>query len=352
MKIKSPTKQAHHNKSPNKSRRVPVWIPYPSSISIDRQAKLITEYNGGDLEASLDEISSIMIYGETKTKIEISTLEKIARKGIPIIIHRRNMHQSIIITGSGRPDPDDTLTKQILFRTNQHKRNHIARSLLNAKFISSRCLVSETIKLDKDLTLAEMRQIEAQLAREYWSNFFDQLSPDASLARRNNNPYSKALDASSKFLTGIILRWVSYHHLSPFHGFLHEPTSYPALIYDLIEPYRPIFEYKILQSWQNVISPDPLKLTGIAIDTIKDSLNEQVYVPLTRQIVTRQELLHGIVLSLKHYLLGNQSRLLIPLEGKPNGGRPPKVNFRLYGRQAGKTDFWQQASKVAKNSPT
>ena len=69
--------------------------------------------------------------------------------------------------------------------------------------------------------------------------------------------------------------------------------------------------------------------------------------PLTRQIVTNQELLHGIVLSLKYYLLGRQRKLHIPVPGKPTGGRPAKIEFKLYGRHAGKTDFWAAARAVS-----
>jgi hypothetical protein len=68
---------------------------------------------------------------------------------------------------------------------------------------------------------------------------------------------------------------------------------------------------------------------------------------LPRQIVTRQELLHGAVLSLKYYLLGKQRKFLVPLESQPKGGRPPKVKFLLYGRHAGRTDFWDEARRLS-----
>ncbi len=96
---------------------------------------------------------------------------------------------------------------------------------------------------------------------------------------------------------------------------------------------------------QNETKPEAFLSTGIV--ATKELLNEKCYVPMTRQIVTHQELLHGIVLSLKYYVLGKQRKFLIPLPGKPNGGRPPKVNFLLYGRHAGKTNFWKEARVVS-----
>jgi len=34
---------------------------------------------------------------------------------------------------------------------------------------------------------------------------------------------------------------------------------------------------------------------------------------------------------------------------KPNGGRPIKAGFKLYGHSAGITDFWSEAKSIADN---
>jgi len=72
-------------------------------------------------------------------------------------------------------------------------------------------------------------------------------------------------------------------------------------------------------------------------------LDEHVYVDATRQLVTFQELMHGSVLALRAYFLGEAPRYILPIPGKPNGGRPSKVGYKLYGRQAGKQDFWEKS---------
>lgn len=61
-------------------------------------------------------------------------------------------------------------------------------------------------------------------------------------------------------------------------------------------------------------------------------LQEIVYVPQTRQEIKRKNLLHGIVLSLRSYLLGETKRFVVPTEGTKNGGRPMKLSFRLPGK--------------------
>lgn len=276
-------------------------------------------------------------------QFSITQLETIARSGVPIVIYRRNY-----ITGGLRPDHDDTFTVQIVRRQNLSTRKHIARQLLYAKFKSMRYFAPTYPNLSLTLSIDELRRLEAHHANAYWRNYYRSLGSDQT--RRGDNPVSMALDASSKFLIGIILRWITYHHLSPYHGYLHEPTTYPALAYDLIEPYRGAFEFAIWHALNGSgagLQPDASRTTAIAVHAVKEALEEKVYCGLTRQIVTRHELLHGIVLSLKFYLHDRQSRFMVPRETKPNGGRPRKVPFKMYGRSAGKTDFWQQARLVS-----
>ena len=327
-------------------KRVPAWLPYLNSIE-NKGDSWIFKYKGGELKTTLDSLQCLLIYGDSEITISPFQLEQIVRRGIPIIIHRRNVAQPIYITGGIRPDQDDVLTYQLNARQNEIKTRHIARQLLKAKFSNMQWLDIPQPQLPQDKDLDELRNIEAVHAAKYWRRYFQLL--DKKHGRRGKEPYSMALDAVSKFISGILLRWVQYHHLSPYHGFLHQPTTYPSLIYDLMEPYRGMIERRLLQEWLKTGSiQDKNRLMATTIAATKDLLDEKVYIPLTRQIVTRHELLHGIVLSLRFYLLGRQKTFMIPIEGKPNGGRPRKVSFRLYGRQAGKTDFWIQAREAAR----
>lgn len=329
-----------------KPRRSPLWLPYLNNITEKPKGVFTFDYNGGSETTKLDTVQSIMIYGDSEVEMNIAMIDKITRSGVPIIIHRRNMAQPVYICGGVRSDTKDTLSRQLILRSQSSKTKHIARQLLLAKFRNCNWLVPAS-KIPRFSSLSKMRSIEATHAKKYWQAYFTELGyPEYT--RRGKNPVSQALDASSKFISGIVLRWVTYHHLSPYHGFLHEPTDYPSLVYDLMEPTRGTFEKILLQSWVNGNAPtDKWLMSGIA--TIKDALNEKIYTGLTRQIVTRQELLHGAVLSLKYYLHGNQRKFLVPIESKPNGGRPPKVSFLLYGRHAGRTDFWDEARRIAKD---
>lgn len=345
-------------------RRTPVWLPYLEEINVSSGGVLDFKYKGGEGKASLKNISCIMIYGETEFPVMLKTFEKITRAGIPIIYTRRNIATPMVIHGGLRHDIEDTITKQIKVRENKTKKKHIARTLLKNKMKSMEYILP-SFELPENADIDKLRNIEASHAKKYWEIYFEKLGHSEWTRRGDEtgkNPVSKVLDAASRFISGIALRWILFHHLSPSHGFLHTPTDYQSLVYDLMEPYRGIFELELLKLFvenEHLLYNDSEdKLLGSAINRIKEKYNERCYCPLTRQIVTYHELIHGCVLSLKYYCLGkhkvkdkivHQRKFLIPMPGKPNGGRPPKVDFLLYGRHAGKTDFWKVAREVSNN---
>ncbi|GIW64846.1 MAG: hypothetical protein KatS3mg092_0779 [Patescibacteria group bacterium] len=325
-------------------RKKYLWLPYLNSIDIKpKNVKFI--YKGGEVQIDWVDIHSIMIYGDS-CDLPADFIDKCAFYKIPIIFHRRNLARASIITPSLTSDSDDLLTKQIKFRENDKKRSYIAKKLILAKFKSMEWLInSAKDQLYKITDIQKMKNIEAWHAKRYWKEYFLSLGLDQK--RRENNEIQKTLNAISKFVSSIILRWILYHNLSPYHGFLHNPTDYPSLVYDLIEPYRGYFDKVIFDLYkENQSIKNNNNLLPIAIEKIKELLNKQVYVHSTRQIATFQELLHGIVLSLRMYLNKKTRRFIVPQIDKPRGGRPINSGFKLYGHTAGITDFWTEAKKI------
>jgi CRISPR-associated endonuclease Cas1 len=337
---------------PSNSRKVPLWLPYTRSIKVKR-GNLHFEYKGGEEKIRPERIHSILFYGAV-CPLEEDFLEICRRFSIPVTFHRRHVATALWIHSTPREDPNDIITLQINARCDERKRRHIARKLLSAKFKSmSWLLAPPPEKLHPGLNIDKLRNIESRHAREYWQRYFAQLGLPGAGRRDKTNPVARVLDAVSKFLTGIILRWIIYHHLSPHHGFLHKPSSYPSLAYDLLEPYRGDADRCVFRSLKSALSRGETqvsRLTGIAIEDIKRFLDEKVYTHVTRQIVTRHELFHGAVLALRSYLEGTSTRFLVPTPTFPNGGRPVKAGFVLYGRQAGRTNFWEEARRIARDT--
>ncbi|MGH7141344.1 MAG: CRISPR-associated endonuclease Cas1 [Minisyncoccia bacterium] len=326
----------------NVKHKSSLWLPYLSTIAIKGE-RLVGAYKGGEFDEKLEDIASIMIYGSS-CPLSQEVLEMSARWKIPVCFHRRNMTNVVWISGGTQGSKNDLLTKQILFREDARKRSHIARKLLDAKFRSMQWLMPYPSDLKPGLSVTQMRAIEARHARAYWDKYYALLGMKGN-RRKREDAVRNVLDAVSKFVSGILLRWIIYHRLSPQHAYLHEPTEYPALVYDLMEPYRGYIEKIVLNAVRAAISEqiEEKLWVGYAIAQVEDYLDGIVYVDATRQLVTFQELMHGSVLALRAYFIGEAQRYILPVPGKPNGGRPKKVGYRLYGRSAGRTDFWEQS---------
>ncbi len=328
------------------SKKIPFWLPYTSQIAI-KGAVVSFKYKGGECSSALQKIHSIMFYG-SHCPLDENFLEKCRRHNIPICIHRRNLAQAIWILPSTSANKTDLIGKQILFRSSEKKKQHIARKLLKAKFLSMTWLSAAYPIFTRTMSIEDMRMQEAIHAKKYWRAYFSLLEEEGA-RRGNHNPVKSALDAVSKFCSTVILRWALYHKLSPNHGFLHIPTYYPSLVYDLMEPLRGYVDRWVFKAISNIKKNDPeiKDYVGPSIDYVKKKLYEKVFVYPTQQIVSFQELFHGSVLALRAYLVGDAKRFIPPYPNTPKGGRPVQSGYRLYGRSAGPTDFWETARKTA-----
>jgi CRISPR/Cas system-associated endonuclease Cas1 len=242
------------------------------------------------------------------------------------MIHRRNLSAPYIFIPTYRADRQDILTAQILHRQNQIKAVYISRTIIRARFnaMTSVILLSPHTyrKLSSARSIKELRILEAQVTKRFWQKYYKELGLAGTVRRDHLAPVNQALNAGSLFLSGIILRWVLYHKLSPSHGFLHIQSNYHSLVYDLMEPCRYIIERAVQQACQE--ADETSSLVAYTIENMKLLLGESVYVPATHQEVHRKSTLHGIVLALRAYLIGDMNRLILPVEGFKKGGRPQK----------------------------
>ena len=315
-----------------------LWLPYFQSVERAKpRSKTLYRftYNGGDFVADLRQIDCIMIYGATGT-LSVSFLDSLSVHGISLLIHRRGMPKPYAFLPSTGGLMKDALTAQITTRNQTNKRVYIARSLIKARLLSMMGSIPIPEAVYKRLTsardLGEIRNIEAQVTKRYWSNFYEELGLFGVSRRDKAIPLNQALDSASYFMFGIMLRWVTLHRLSPWHGFLHEPTSYASLCYDLMEPYRVWFEDAAKRAWI-AVDGNKEKITAATINELKDYLEADVTVPQTRQIVARKNLLHGVTLALLSYVNGESPRFVIPREGDKRAGRPKKSGYKIPGEK-------------------
>ena len=318
--------------SNKRSARASLWLPYVSGAEPVTRGTWRFTYNGGEIDANLSKLDCVMFYGASGA-IPVALIDELAAQRVPLLVHRRNIGRPAVFLPSPRADADDILSRQILARNNGKKRAYIARTFVRERFRA----VGETLpiadsaygRLARLRSLQQIRVWEAQHARKYWARYFSVLG-SPGLARREKGPVQSALNAGSMFLSGVILRWVLVHRLSPSHGFLHQGTDYMGLVYDLMEPTRYMIERAVARAYKKV-GKENGDLTKQTLSSLKRSLETIVYVPATRQFVRRKNLLHGSVLALRAYLNGDMRRFIVPCAGERRGGRPPKVSYRLPG---------------------
>ena len=320
-------------KSNKRGARSALWLPYVSGAEKLKGQTWRFKFNGGEVDAELSKLDCIMFYGASG-EIPLALIDALATHRVPLLVHRRNVGRPAVFLPAPRVDAEDMLTRQILARANVGKRTYIARTLVRERFRSVGSTLnvptSHYRRLAEARDLKRVRAWEAEHARRYWSFYFARLG-HADVSRRGEGPLPSALDAGSMFLSGVILRWLLVHRLSPSHGFLHEGTDYMGLVYDLMEPARYMIEEAMAEACAAGSADAPTDLTKGTLSRLKRSLEKVVYVPATRQFVRRKNLLHGGALALRAYLAGDMRRFVVPVEGERKGGRPPKVTYRLPG---------------------
>lgn len=311
--------------------KISLWFPYLSKIEKNGKKWQFT-YNGGELDIDLSTVDFVLFYGAS-CDMPLSLMDDMNKHNIIAILHRRNVPTPYIFHCSNLVDTKhDILTKQILYRESELKRNYIAKTLIRERLKSMSWLIDvpdahyQQLRAAKKMTT--IIGYEAQHTKRYWHAYAEKLNLVDWQRRDDSDPISAALDACSFFFAGILLRWILFHKLSPAHAYIHQPTTYTSLIYDLIEPYRYIIEKAVF----DCVGTNG-DLTKKSIARLNDLLDEWCYLPTHKSHIRRKNLLHGVVLALRAYLLGESKLFVVPVEGVKNGGRPIKVGYKIPGEK-------------------
>jgi hypothetical protein len=266
--------------SSGRKSKASLWIPYLQGLSKAKGAKgqWDVAFNGGDFRIDLKKVEVILFHGASGD-LPLTFLDDLASRRIPALFHRRNLPEPFVFVPAARRDDSDILTAQIMVRLNAIKACFIAKVLVRERFKATKFPIAEGFYkgLAKLRDVKDIRLVEVHQSKTYWGKFFADVGlPNTTL--RSNNPVSAALDAVAKSVR---------------------------------------MECK--------------DLTEATLSEIKASLDEVVFAPSHRTHVRRKNLLHGAVLSLRSYLLGDTKRLVLPTEGSKIGGRPPKMSYHLPG---------------------
>jgi CRISPR/Cas system-associated endonuclease Cas1 len=293
------------------------YLPYFTGIPL-RLKKNVWQFTINETELidiDLSKTSSILFY-ESNDKtgaLPIEFLKECSLNKVGLIIHQNHITDSLNFFPSQQVDRDDLLSKQIRHRDNQKKRAYIARTLIKWQWSSREWLCPTHTPFEKLAALRsseDVMRLEAIEAKNYWSVYYRKLGlPE--LSRLSDHPINNSLDTLSQILSGLTLRWVLAHGLSPSHGYLHSSTGLSSLVNDFTELTRAWTEKSVYDAFSTAGESDLIHRSTLNFKTM---LEMPIHTEPTRQKVYRRVLINGSVISLRYYLSGKMKHFLPPVE--------------------------------------
>ncbi|WP_298636759.1 CRISPR-associated endonuclease Cas1 [uncultured Umboniibacter sp.] len=310
------------------------YIPYLSQITHIKSSVYSLRYQGGECQIDLSSAISILFLGESGD-LPSKFLFACRKHRVSLTLTSTHLDEPMVFHPHVRADRYDLLTKQLKTRDNIKRQAAVSKALIQAQWSGRSWLVNSANHYGVELKISghvdDIRLVEARAAALYWRKV-GVLLDISGFKRSQPHPLNSLLNAAYHFVAGVLMRWVLHHGLSPYHGYLHTATSYPALVYDLLEPYRGRIERVVIDAYREDSS------IGVdqVIDGIKAWFDTAIKTEPTRQEVRGAQLLHGVVLSLRHYLLdlseeGKRNRFNVPIEVDRFPPGRKKVAFKIPG---------------------
>lgn len=203
--------------------------------------------------------------------ISAKALVKAAEFGIDVVFMPAWQPKARLVPAQYAP-PVDLWVRQVAAYVK--RRVYLARKFAQGKLENQAALLRHYAKLHGDrrlekaaeevmgyatalnaaATVAEVRQMEAAGARAYWSAFKTLVPPHLGFKRRlkrydpaPRDPVNTALNIGYGLLKKECWRALHLAGLNPHIGYLHKPRrAQPALVYDLVEEFRPAVDKAVL----------------------------------------------------------------------------------------------------------
>ena len=212
-----------------------------------RNITAIERVRGGDwlirnhsAEHRLDlaKVANIALHGVDKTvQIPMEFLLDCGREHVAIVFAQLNSDKIQILEPQFTHGIDH-VTGLHAVRRSEKKSTHVARELIKAQ-LYNRLWSPKPDQLKKLMaakTTTALRFVEAELAHQYWNNWY--ANRRLEISRRDDHPVNDALNATSAHLAQIVSRHLINHRLPLEFGIHHVSTYSHSLVYDLMEPFR------------------------------------------------------------------------------------------------------------------
>jgi len=211
---------------------------------------------------AISNVNALVIIGGRKS-ISLDTIYELARRNKPIIISYRGFrafifppfgsHYEVRIAQYSMDDSKRIAIARELVRNKVQGQKNFLRDInrsANIDEIASAVIELRGIinALNSAEDLSEIRNLEARAADVYWralKNVWSEYGFDKRRKRFDNpkDVVNKSLNYLYTILASYAAAAISTSSLDPYIGFLHDPSPRrPALVWDLVEPFRPIVD--------------------------------------------------------------------------------------------------------------
>ncbi len=259
-------------------------------------------------QVALDDLLAVIV-GVQGCSISTTLMDALSQRNIMLVVCGKNfLPSSFILPVAGHGRQFQTMRAQM--KLSEPRRKRAWQKIVRTKICNQADVLNYVGKSNRRLLhLAEMvksgdpENCEAQAARIYWQQLF------GNDFRRDHEAMglNSALNYIYAVIRACVARGVSAAGLHPTFSLCHKNPQNPLnLVDDLVEPFRPIADYRIWQSdarrLQN-LSPE-IKASLSSITTLTIPIKDETS-PLSLAAVK-------VCRSFAGYCLGETDELLLP----------------------------------------
>ncbi|BDV02176.1 MAG: CRISPR-associated endonuclease Cas1 [Candidatus Hepatoplasma vulgare] len=292
-----------------------VFIQTDQNIKIKNNSLIIRGMeNEENIPIYLDDIG-IIIIDNYKTNITIQTLIELTNRNIPLMINNLSHDPvGLLLALHGHHKPLQNFNLQL--ELNQREKDKFQQQIIKQKIENQKILMqylgSSKINIEKmdnyhnDVIQGDKRNRESSAARLYFISLFG-----SGFIRFQDNAINKSMNYGYKVLASKISSAIVKAGLHPSLGFFHKTANnYFNLTYDLIEPYRPLLDFIIVENNEILLNEKDETISLIMRAKLVSVLDQNVII--NNQITKVRHAIDITIKSIISYFKNNEKELMLP----------------------------------------
>jgi CRISPR-associated protein Cas1 len=278
-----------------------------------RDGQLTCKTAEGERKLPLEDVASIIVTSFS-AQIHSNLFLEAAKHGVALIICEAFKPVSLVLPANRSTD---TILSRAMLSLTQRARGHLWQKTVDAKcqnqFALARHIApnDELLKSLENTAFGKKPQKEAICAKMFWQIFGRSLNDDDFTRDRGRGGLNHFLNYGYAVLLSSVLQKLFGVGLDPTFGIAHvaRERSTP-LAYDLMEPFRPCVDWRVIQWVREHPKPEEWEVTKEFRKWVTGfPLERMEYMDLTLEI---QGVIEGVVRGFRKAVVENQPRYYKP----------------------------------------